>query len=68
MKIFAKRLVEARKNKKMTQTDLAKALFLDKSTIAKYETDEIDPSIVIVVEIAKLLEVSTDYLLGLSEF
>lgn len=67
MKIFRKRLKELRKDAGLSQVALAKELNLDKSTIAKYETAAISPSIEILVLFAKFFHVSTDYLLGLEE-
>ena len=67
MKIFSQRLKELRKDAGLSQVALAKELNLDKSTIAKYETAAISPSIEILVLFAKFFHVSTDYLLGLEE-
>lgn len=67
MKIFSQRLKELRKDAGLSQIALAKELNLDKSTIAKYETAAISPSIEILVLFAKYFHVSTDYLLGLEE-
>lgn len=49
MKIFSQRLKELRKDAGLSQVALAKELNLDKSTIAKYETAAISPSIEILV-------------------
>lgn len=68
MKIFSQRLKELRKDAGLSQVALAKELNLDKSTIAKYETAAISPSIEILVWFAKFFHVSTDYLLGLEEW
>ncbi len=67
MKIFAQRLKSLRKEIGLSQEALAKKLNLDKSTIAKYETEKISPSIEMLIIFAKFFKVSTDYLLGLEE-
>ena len=67
MKIFAQRLKSLRKEIGLSQEALAKKLNLDKSTIAKYETEKILPSIEMLIIFAKFFKVSTDYLLGLEE-
>lgn len=49
----------------MTQAQLAQKLGLTKSVISAYETGIRLPSYDILIHIAKLYNVSTDYLLGL---
>ncbi|MFA5450186.1 MAG: helix-turn-helix transcriptional regulator [Clostridia bacterium] len=56
-----------RKEKGLSQVEFAVSLNLDKSTIAKYETDKILPSVPMLIKIAQFFEVSTDYLLGLED-
>ena len=58
------RLVELRKEKGLSQAALAKELGIDCSTIAKYETGDRLPDIVMLCALADYFEVSTDYLLG----
>lgn len=50
----------------MTQAQLAQKLGLTKSVISAYETGLRLPSYDILIHIAKIYHVSTDYLLGLS--
>lgn len=64
--IFGKRLKDLRNERGLTQDGLAKELNVDKSTIAKYETDKIEPSISMLKVIVKYFDVSADYMLGLS--
>lgn len=61
------KLKELRIEKGLTQIELAKQLNLDKSTIAKYETDKIEPSITMLKQFCKFFNVSADYLLGLED-
>ena len=51
----------------MTQAQLAQKLGLTKSVISAYETGLRLPSYDILIHIAKIYSVSTDYLFGLSD-
>ncbi len=53
-----------RKAMGMSQADLANALEIERSTIAKYETGDRSPDIEMLCKIADVLNVSTDELLG----
>jgi transcriptional regulator with XRE-family HTH domain len=64
---FGKRIVEVRKEKNMSQEQLAKALNATPTTVGRYERDEVKPSIEVAVKIAETLDVSLDYLTGRSE-
>jgi transcriptional regulator with XRE-family HTH domain len=59
---FGSKVVEARKEKGMSQELLAKALNATPTTIGRYERDEVKPSIEVATKIAKVLGVSLDYL------
>jgi transcriptional regulator with XRE-family HTH domain len=50
-----------------SQVELAKRLRVAKQTVSNWENKNIQPSIEMLVRIAKLFRVSTDYLLGLQE-
>lgn len=64
---FGQRIVQVRKEKNMSQEELAKALKATPTTIGRYERDEVKPSIEVAVKIAKALDVSLDYLAGVSQ-
>lgn len=64
---FGIKLRKLRKEREMTQQQLADKLDVTKATVSAYETDAKYPSIEVLIKIAKTFEVSTDYLLGLSE-
>lgn len=64
---FGKRLVEARKKKGLSQDEVAKKLGTKAPVIGRYERDEAKPSIEAAANIANLLEVSLDYLVGNSD-
>lgn len=61
---FGKRLTEVRKNKGLSQEDLAKHLGTKSPVVGRYERDEMKPSIDTANKLAEYLEVSLDYLIG----
>ena len=62
---FGNILKTLRLRENMTQAQLAQKLKLTKSVISAYETGLRLPSYDILIHIAKIFNVSTDYLLGL---
>ena len=64
---FGERLRLLRQSKKWTQQDLASRLDLTKSVISAYETSLRYPSYDILIRIAVIFKVSTDYLLGVEK-
>lgn len=65
---FGERITYARKQKKMTQADLGKAVGTSGDIIGKYERDEIKPSIDVAAKIAEALTVTIDYLVKNTEY
>ena len=65
--LFGERLLSTRKKRKMSQDELAKQIGVHAPVIGRYERDEVKPSIETALKIAKALEVSLDYLTGLSD-
>ncbi len=61
---FGKRLAEVRKDKSLSQEEVAKHLGTKAPVIGRYERDEMKPSIETATKLADLLEVSLDYLVG----
>lgn len=59
------RLREIRAKRGLSQRELAQRCDLGEQQIWRYENNETDPSGAIVMRIAKELEITTDYLLGL---
>lgn len=57
------RLKELRKQKHISQTDLAKALNMKQTTISSYEKGKTQPPIEVLIDIANYFNVSLDYLL-----
>lgn len=58
---------ELRLESKITQTDLAKLLNTTQDTISLWELGKSYPDIFNVAKLAKIFNVSTDYLLGLEK-
>ncbi len=61
---FGNRLKTQRLKENMTQAQLAQKLGLTKSVISAYETGMRMPSYDILIHIARIFNVSTDFLLG----
>lgn len=64
---FGERLKAMRKQRKMTMQELADKVGVAKSTYAGYEANYRQPPLESVVIMAKQLQTSADYLLGLTE-
>jgi len=64
-KTISGRLRDLRKERGLSQFQVSQVLQIDRSTIAKYETAAAAPSVFILVNLAKMYEVSSDYILGL---
>ena len=64
---FGERLKQLRENSQLTQKQLAERIWLSKAAISNYELYERNPSPEILIKIAEVFNVSTDYLLGIEE-
>ena len=62
------KIVELRKAKKWSQEDLAKKVNSSRVMIGNYERNSNTPSIDIILKIAKVFDVSIDYLAGEGQF
>lgn len=61
---FNDRLMQLRKEKKLSREDLATKLGVSYSTIAKYESGTREPDLKTLEKISNIFDVSLDYLLG----
>ena len=61
------RMKALRKEKKLTQEEIACRLFVCQRTYSDYETGKTRITIETFVELAKIFDVNLDYLTGLSE-
>ena len=64
---FGHRLKELRTQKKLTQKQLAELIGVKNSIISFYEVGDRFPSPEIIVKLAAVLHVTTDYLLGVEK-
>ena len=62
---IGQKIRKIRKAHGLSQEELAEKLNISKQTVSNWENENIQPSIEMLVRIAKLFHVSTDYLLGL---
>lgn len=65
--LLPKRLRELRKENKYTQEEMVKKLGVTTSAYGFYEQGRIVPDTLKILELANMFNVTTDYLLGLSE-
>lgn len=63
---FGDKLRALRTESGMTQTDLARRLNITKSVVSYYELQERTPSPDVLIKLADVFHVSTDYLLGIN--
>jgi len=63
---FGKRLKALRSSAGLTQAQLGNLIGVTKSVISFYELQERSPSPDVLIKLAQIFHVSTDYLLGLS--
>ena len=63
---FASRLRQLRLDKNLRQEQVAKLIGVNQSAISTYENNTRQPSFDILVRLATLYRVSTDYLLGMT--
>ena len=61
--VFAERIKKLRKEKKMSQSELAQMVGTDIRQISRYESGKILPYAETIVKIANVFDVTTDYLL-----
>ena len=67
MLYFGMKLKQLRKDRNLTQQQLANKLDLTKSTISAYENSSKYPSVEVLINISSLFNISTNFLLGLSD-
>lgn len=64
--LFATRLRELRKEKGLSQVELGEHLGYGYTAISSYETGRNEPSYSDLIRICEILDVSADYILGIS--
>lgn len=68
VKIFCERLKSIRIEKGFTQPQLAERVGVSNGMISFWENGVHEPTVAYIIKLAKTLEVSSDYLLGISDF
>ena len=66
--ILGIRLKELREAKGFTQKQLAELLNINSVTYLHYEKEQREPPLALLADLAKFYDVSTDYLLGLTDY
>ncbi len=61
---LGQRIKAQRKRIGMTQEELAEKMCVPKSTISTYETDRVDIKSSVIIELARILETTPNFLLG----
>ena len=64
---FCERLKSARNNLGISQKKLAEYLYVSQQSVAKWESDKATPNPETITKISEILNVSTDYLLGITD-
>lgn len=64
---FTQRLKELRTERNLTQKDLAQRLGFSKNAVCEWEKSRCEPSITVLIQLSKVLNVSIDYLVGNSD-
>ncbi|HZG86111.1 helix-turn-helix transcriptional regulator [Paenibacillus sp.] len=67
MTVFSARLKELRRKHRMSMLELGNRIGTAKSTVAGYESGAREPALATVAEISRIFNVSSDYLLGVTD-
>ena len=65
--VFSVKLREIRERRNLSGSQFAKLLGIAQTTYSSYETGKVEPSLSTIVKIAKVLNVSSDILLGIGD-
>lgn len=65
--MLSKRIKEIRKERGLTQTDLANQFGVTQQAVAKWESSLSTPDYITITKLAEFFDISADYLLGLSD-
>ena len=64
MKSFGQRLQDIRKEKNLSQQQLAEVVGVLPPVVGRYERDEVTPSVAVAARLAQAVQVPLDYLVG----
>lgn len=62
------RIRELREDRDLRQIDVANATGIDQKTLSNYETGKTNPDSFSIIKLAEYFNVTTDYLLGASDY
>ena len=62
------RIRELREDRDLRQSDVSQITGIDQRTLSNYETGKTNPDSFAIIKLAEFFEVSTDYLLGVSDY
>ena len=63
--MYRKRIRKVRRKKEITQKELAEKIGIKHQQYSRYENQENEMTVPVLIKIAEELDVSTDYLLGI---
>lgn len=66
--LFSERLGQLRREKGLTQLELAKVLNTTQRRISYMESNKVEPDLSTLVALSNYFEVSTDYLIGIKDY
>ena len=66
--MYGQRLRELRYEKKLSQRALAEILGVTQKDISRYELEQIEPNIGMIVKICDYFEITADFLLGRTDY
>lgn len=65
---IGERLKELRKDKGLTQKQVAQYLNIDRSNYSKYELEKLELNPSMIIKLSELYDVSADYILGNKDY
>lgn len=65
MSVFSEKLKELRKRNNLTQKELAEQIGIKQNSYSDWETGKNEPNLENIVKLSKILDTSTDELLGM---
>lgn len=68
MDFIKNRIRDLREDLDLRQIDVAEATGIDQKTLSNYETGKTNPDSYSIIQLAEFFQVTTDYLLGYSNF
>lgn len=68
MDFIKNRIRDLREDLDLRQIDVAEATGIDQKTLSNYETGKTNPDSYSIIKLAEFFQVTTDYLLGYSNF